>query len=96
MNVHASDSISNVVTDYINGTSKGSDTENMTLKANMLLEAANFRKKHRWLSSDVAVIGSKKDAVDYWTVAAETKEAPNVANLAQLLLTCASSQVSVE
>ena len=93
----ASESFSSVVTDYIQGTCKGSDSEKVMLKANMLLETANFRKKRGWFASDVAVESAlKKDPVDFWTVAAEMKEAPNVASLAQLLLTCASSQGSVE
>ena len=67
--------------DYINDTR--SDAEKVMLKVDMLLEAANFRKKRRWFSSDVAVESAlKKDAVDFWTVATEMKEAPNVANLA--------------
>ena len=71
--------------DYINDTR--SDAEKVMLKVDMLLEAANFRKKRRWFSSDVAVESAlKEDAVDFWTVATEMKEAPNVGNLAQLLL----------
>ena len=67
--------------DYINDTR--SDAEKVMLKVDMLLEAANFRNKRRWFSSDVAVESAlKEDAVDFWTVATEMKEAPNVANLA--------------
>ena len=73
--------------DYINDTCKRSDAEKVMLKVDMLLEAANFRNKRRWFSSDVAVESAlKEDAVDFWTVATEMKEAPNVGNLAQLLL----------
>jgi hypothetical protein len=93
----ASDSFRTVVSDYVDGTCEGNDSEKVKMKANMLLEAANFRRKRGWFSSDIAVESAiEKDPVDFWTIASEMKEAATVSKLAQLLLTCSSSQASVE
>ena len=65
------DCFSAVVKDYLDGTFKWSQSENVALQTE-ILEAANFQKKSGWFGTDIAKgAASSKPDFDFWTVASQ-------------------------